>query len=250
MREAGSVAVAQQMQGACTADDERRAEVCRQHHMHEPVRERRVENDREPVHGNELADFVERIAGRRLHPAVDREDPERRDERAQRDHQCREEMQPRAHARQAEQHDAEESGFEKEGGQHLVAHQRADDRACLVGEHAPVGAELVAHHDARHDAHAERHCEDLLPVIEQVEEDDAAGEQPEALQHGEVAGQPDRDGREDDVKADRESELQARECQCVDVHCSSTVLSASLKTSSLGSPCPVLSAGHTGSSRA
>jgi hypothetical protein len=66
-----------------------------------------------------------------------------------------------ADALHAEQHDAEEAGLEEEGGQHLVAHQRADDRAGLVGEGRPVGAELVGHHDARHDAHAEGDGEDL-----------------------------------------------------------------------------------------
>ena len=189
--------------------------------------------------GTNWPDVVERVAGRRLHPAVDRENPERRDEGAERDHQRRQEVQSRPHARQAEQHDAEESRFQEEGGQHLVTHQWADDRAGLVGEHAPVGAELVAHDDARHDAHAERHCENLLPVIEQVEEDHAAGEEPEAFEHGEVTGEPDRDRRKDDVEADREGELQPRECQCVDIHCSSTVLPASGKPRLFGHCCPV-----------
>ena len=71
----------------------------------------------------------------------------------------------------AEQHHAEEAGLEEEGGQHLIGHQRADDRPGLVGEHRPVGAELVGHDDARDDAHGEDDGEDLQPVAEQVEID-------------------------------------------------------------------------------
>ena len=77
-------------------------------------------------------------------------------------------MQFRADAVEPEQHDAEKAGLEKEGGQHLIAHQRTDDRPGLVGKHAPVGAELVGHDDARDDAHAEGHGKDRLPEIEQV----------------------------------------------------------------------------------
>ena len=83
-------------------------------------------------------------------------------------------MQPAPDLLHAEQHDAEEAGFQEEGGQHLVAHQRPDHRAGLVGERAPVGAELVGHHQAGHDAHAEDEGEDLHPVAEQVEVDAAA----------------------------------------------------------------------------
>ena len=240
MREAGSVASRNRCRRTRATDDERRAEVRGQEHVHEPVGEGWVEDDCDPVRRNELADFVDRVAGRRLHPAVDRENPERGNERAERDHQRRQEVQSRPDARQAEQHDAEESRFQEEGGQYLVTHQGPDDRTDLVGEHAPVGAELVAHDDARHDAHAERHCEDLLPVIEEVEEDHAAGEVPEAFEHGEITGQPDRDRREDDVEADREGELQPRECQCIDIHCPSTALLAWSKTSPLAAGCPGL----------
>ena len=69
----------------------------------------------------------------------------------------------------AEQHHAEEAGLEEEGGQHLIGHQRPDDRPGPVGEDRPVGAELVGHDDARDDAHREGDGEDLQPVAEQVE---------------------------------------------------------------------------------
>ncbi len=154
-------------------------------------------------------------------------------------------MQSRADPRQAEQHHAEKPRLQKEGRQHLVTHQRPDDRTGLVREHAPVGAELVAHDDARDDAHAERHREDLLPVIEEVEKDDCdRSTSQSAFEHGQVARQPDRNRREDDVKADREGELQPRECQCVDVHGLTTVLPASDKPNPFGHHCPVDSSGR------
>jgi len=62
-----------------------------------------------------------------------------------------------------EEHDSEEAGFQEEGGQHLVAHERADDRSDLIGEDAPVGAELVGEHDAGDDAHPEGEGKCLYP---------------------------------------------------------------------------------------
>ena len=149
-------AIFQQVKGADRADDERGRQIGRQHHVHQPVGERRVEDDRPPVRGHELADLVDRVAGRRLHPAVRGQDPERREQRAGGDHQGGEVVQPLADPAHAEQHHAEEARLEKEGAQHLVAQQGAQDGPGLVREHAPVGAELVAHHDAGDDAHRRR----------------------------------------------------------------------------------------------
>ncbi len=41
-------------------------------------------------------------------------------------------MQPVADPLEAEQHDAEETRFEEERGEHLIGHQRAEDGAGLV----------------------------------------------------------------------------------------------------------------------
>jgi hypothetical protein len=116
-------------------------------------------------------------------------------------------MQLVADALEAEQHDAEKARLEEERGQYLIGHQRADHRTCFVREGRPVGAELVGHHDARHHAHAEGDGKDLQPVIEQVDEDLAPGPQPKPFKHREIAGEPDREGREYDVERHRESEL-------------------------------------------
>jgi hypothetical protein len=56
-------------------------------------------------------------------------------------------VQPGRHAVPAEQQDAEKRRLEEEGGQHLVADQRADHIARDMREAAPVGAELVGQHD-------------------------------------------------------------------------------------------------------
>src|SRR3546814_3131772 len=107
----------------------------------------------------------------------------------------------------AEQHHSEEARREKEGGQHLIGHQRSDDWPGLVGEHLPVCTELVGHDDARHDAHREYDGKDLEPVAIEVRVNPLAGLEPEPFEHGEETRQPDRERREQEVKADRESEL-------------------------------------------
>ena len=71
-------AVAQQVAGADGADHEGGGEVGGEHHVHEPIGKRRVEDDRPPVRGHELAGGVDGVAGGRLHPAVGGQDPERR----------------------------------------------------------------------------------------------------------------------------------------------------------------------------
>ena len=185
--------------------------------MHEAIGEGRVEDRLEPVGGHELALRVDGVARRRLHPAVDGENPEGGRECAERDHQGREEMQARAHAIAAEQNDAEEARLEEEGGQNLVAHQRPEDGAGLVGKDAPVGAELVAHDHARDDAHAEGDGEDALPVVEQLQVDAVAGPQRQEIQRRQIARQPDREGGIDDVEADREGELEAGEIDRVEI---------------------------------
>lgn len=116
-------------------------------------------------------------------------------------------MQPRPHARPAEQHHAQEAGFQEEGGQHFIGQQGPRHAAGEIGEEAPVGAELIGHHQAGHDAHAEVDGEDLGPEMVEVPVDGIPGAQPQAFQHREIAGQSDGDGGEDDVKRDGEAEL-------------------------------------------
>ena len=121
--------------------------------------------------GRKRPSGVSGVALRRLHPGIRRQDPECADQRADRHQHRRDEIDAAPDALAAEQHDAEEAGFQEEGRHHLVAHQRPDHRAGLVGEARPVGAELVRHHHAGDDAHAEHDGECLQPVLEDVEID-------------------------------------------------------------------------------
>ena len=90
-------------------------------------------------------------------------------------------MQLTANTLHPEQHDAEETRLEKKGGQHFIGHERTDHRSRLVGKHCPVGAELIRHDDARHDAHAEGDCKNLEPVFEQRQVNLAARAKPKSL---------------------------------------------------------------------
>jgi hypothetical protein len=203
--------VAEQVPGPDRADDERGGEVGRQHHVHQPVGEGRVEDHRPPVLGHELAVGVDGKAGRRLHPGVGAQDPEGRAEGADRHHRGRDEVQAGPDLGAAEEHDAEKPGLEEEGREHLVAHQRPEDRPGAVGKHRPVGAELVGHGEPGDDAHAEGDGEDGLPIVEEPQIERLAAPEVQEIQHREVAREPDREGGKDDVKGDCEGELQPRE---------------------------------------
>src|SRR5262249_17265359 len=85
-------------------------------------------------------------------------------------------------------------------------------------QHAPVGAELERHDDAGHDPHAERHREHLEPEVEHPPIEGVTGGQPRALDGREPRRQPDRERREDDVKADDKRELEARQECWIELH--------------------------------
>src|SRR5690606_11981599 len=144
---------------------------------------------------------------------VGRDDPERGEQRAQRDHARGEEVHLVRYALPAEQHHAQERGFEEERGQHLVAQQRPEDVARALAEYRPVGAELEAHHDARHHAHAERDREDLEPEEVEVPPQRLARAQPAPFEEGQPMRQADGERREQDVERNHERELHAREEQ-------------------------------------
>jgi hypothetical protein len=161
--------ILEQMPRANGSDDQRRREICGDHRMDEAIRKTRIEDDGEPaVRGHELPLAVQRESGRRLHPAVHRQDPERGDERADGDHERRREVQPLSDLLHAEQHDAQEPRFEEERGQHFVGHERTDHGTRAIREHGPVRAELVGHHDAGDHAHREGDREDLDPVLVEI----------------------------------------------------------------------------------
>ncbi len=209
------VGVAQEMIRADAADEKGDAEIRGEHHMGQPNEERRIEDDRQPVLRHEASVGADRIAGRGLHPGIGRKDPCGGDQGAERDHQRRQIMEPASDSPHAEQHDAEEARFKKERRQHLVAHQRADDRPRLVGERRPVRAELVRHHQPGDDAHREADRKYLQPVLEEIEKDLPARREPQPFEHGEIARKPDRQRGKDDMEYDGEGELRARKVKGV-----------------------------------
>ncbi len=152
----------QQVIGTRSCHQQPRDDKRRNRHMRQPVRKRRVEDDMEPADRHDMIAFDTKTL-RRLHPAIRRKNPEGRDQCADGDHQRSAEVRLRSNLVPAEQHDAEEAGFQEKRGHHLIGEQRAGDRAGETREAAPVGAELVAHYDAGYHAHAEGHREHLRP---------------------------------------------------------------------------------------
>ena len=207
-----AMALTQQVRRADAADHEASGDERGERHVRETQRERRIEHDVPPALRLEHA-VDDAVTRGRVHPAVRRDDPERGDQRAERHHARREEVQRRRHAPPAEQHHAEESRFQEERGQHFVREQRAENVAGARRQLGPVGAELKAHHDARHDAERERHGEDLQPEHVQVAPQRAPRFQIDARQERQPARQSDRERGKDDVKAHHESELDPRQEQ-------------------------------------
>src|SRR3546814_3940081 len=70
------------------------------------------------------------------------------------------EVQSFAHLVDAEKHDAQKAGLQKEGGQYFVCHKRSDYRAGPIGKDRPVRAELIGHDNARDDTHAKDRSEE------------------------------------------------------------------------------------------
>ena len=168
------VVAAQQVPGPRCAHQQRGRQESRNAHVRQTVGKGRVENDGEPVGRNDPA-VNNCVAGWRLHPAVGRQNPGHRHQRSQRHHHGRDEVQPRPDPLPAKQHDAQESGFEKERGQYLISQQRPRDAAGKVGKKAPVGAELVSHDQPRHHPHAEIDGKNLRPEMVQIAENFLAG---------------------------------------------------------------------------
>ncbi len=188
--------------GADAEHDEAGGDVEGGHVVGEPVWERRVEHDRRPV-GREEPLVDNRVAGRRLHPAVGGQDPERRQQRAERDHHRRQEMRPARHQRAPEQQHAEERRLQEECHQAFIGQHRRNHVRRDVGEARPVGAELERHDDPGHHAHAERNREDPGPEPGDAEPDLLAGEEVQALQHGNEGCQSDGEGGQQDMPGDR-----------------------------------------------
>jgi hypothetical protein len=109
------------------------------------------------------------VARGRLHPRVERQDPEGRERGAEGHHEGRHQVHALADLAVAEQHHAQEARLQKERGQHLVAQQRPRHVTHAFHESWPVGAEQEAHGDAAHHAQREGQREHLGPEAVGVE---------------------------------------------------------------------------------
>jgi hypothetical protein len=202
---------AEEVKGRHPADHEGRGEIRRRKRVRQAEGEAGVEDDGPPVLGHELTVLGNGETRRRLHPAVHRENPGRRDCSADGDHGAGEHVQALPDLFASEQHDAEETGFQEERGQHLVSHEGADDRPGAVREDGPIGAELIGHGNARHHAHGEDDGEDLYPETEEVQVHSVPCAQPQAVEHGEVTRQTDGQGGKYEMKGHGERELKPRQ---------------------------------------
>ncbi len=150
----------EQVPGTRCADEQGRREIGCDRHVGEPIGKGGVEDHLDPIDRHDApVDDLEAL--RRLHPAIGRENPRGGDERSNRHHRRGEEMQTRSDLVPTEEHDAEKTGLEKEGGQDFIGEQRADDASGRRREVAPIGPELIGHHQPRDDTHREVDGEDL-----------------------------------------------------------------------------------------
>ena len=196
--------------------DQCRRQVGRQHHVHKAVRKGRIENHLKPVLDDKLTDCIHLVTSWRLHPAVDGQNPESRKSSTKGHHERGQEMQLGAHALTPKQHDAQKTRLQKKRGHHLITHEGPDHRSCLVSEHAPIGAELIAHHHARDHAHTEGHGKYFFPVIEQRQVDRIVSLEMQKVENGQVAGQPDGKRGKNNVKTDGERKLQPGQRQGIE----------------------------------
>jgi len=205
------------MQAGHADDQERAGDIGGDDHVGEPIGKRRIEDRGAPACELEFT-VRKREPGRRLHPAVGRQDPEGADHRARRHHEAGQDVQARRDPVGAEQHDADEARLQKEGHQHLIGEERADHIAGALGKDAPVGADLVGEHDPGHHPHGEAEREQVNPEAHERPVDRTPSAQPQDAEDDDEAGYADAVGRPQDVIADRERELRAGDQQAVESH--------------------------------
>src|ERR1035437_6514358 len=187
------------------------------HRVREANERRRIEGGLEEVdhlslrHTVGVGDDLESVG--RLHPGVGGQDPEGREGRAQENHQAGNPAYGRTDAIAPEEHDADEGRLQEEGEDPFRRQWGAEDIADVSGEARPVGAELELHHDTADDADDERDgeelgqedCEAIVYVL--------LGPPAERLHDRDESGQTDSDGREYEVEADCQRELETRQSQ-------------------------------------
>ena len=122
------------------------------------------------------------------------------------------------HALLSKEHDAEERRLQEKRGEHLVTEQGSGDVTGALHKARPVGADLKAHGNTRDNSEREGQRVDLDPKVIGIFPVQVAGERVAQPKKQQKPAQPDRDGREQDVKRDVRCKLDAREYKRVEFH--------------------------------
>jgi hypothetical protein len=182
--------------------------------MGDAIRHGGIENDLPPAQGkcSAIAHFK---TGGRLHPGVERQNPECGQTGANGHQQCGERVHARRNPVDAEQHNAEKSRFEKKCRQYLITQQRS--RHIAHGFHIarPVGAELERHGDAAHHAQGETQRENLYPEAVAAHPDFIARAVVLHTKEQQKPAQGDGDGGKQNMKTDIGGKLDARQQKCI-----------------------------------
>src|SRR5258708_3019428 len=128
-------------------------------------------------------------------------------------------MQPGTNPIETEQHDPEKPGLKKERGQNFECDHWANRWPSHLPEPGEAKPEFERQNNSRNDSDAESHGEDAQPESIDLQIQRILGPQPHSLDDRQEHRQPDGHRWEDDVEADREGELDAREYPGVEGHC-------------------------------
>ena len=213
----------QQIPGAYPRDHKSTGQERSQAHMRKAVREGRIKDCFRPG-GNEKYAIAQLHTGRRMHPAIGGENPERRNEGAQCDHTGREQMHSLRDPIASEQQHPEERRLQEKRSDHLVAENRPEKVGRRIGIVAPVGTELEGHDDTRHHPHAKHHREHLHPESGQALPYRIPGFEEEYFQKGNKGRQTDGKYRKDRVKRHHKRKLDARQQERVQFHEQSSLM--------------------------
>ena len=208
------MAILQQEPGGDAHHEERAGHPRAEHDVLETGHRRGVEHE-----GPEVGDLGARaagplddvVAGRRLHPGVRDDDPDRAEVGAQGDHQRAEEMRAGRQHLPAEEQQREEARLEEEREDAFGGQRAAEDVADEARVGGPVRPELELHHQARGDADRERQREHARPEPRHLAPERVARLQVDPFRADQEDAEADRQGRIDVVKRDRQRELEAGE---------------------------------------
>src|SRR5262245_12108696 len=108
-----------------------------------------------------------------------------------------------------EKENAQKARLQEEGREALVSHERADDICCGIRKAAPVGSELERHDDSGHHAESEGDRKNLGPEDRNAKISVILGPQIKSFEHRDVAREPHRECRKQNMERNDPEELEA-----------------------------------------